>query len=415
MTTEGGGTHESAGSRVVVVGGGLAAGTVVGELRDGGYDGRITVFAEEAHAPYERPPLSKDLLLGKGAADDALVHERGWYDDHDVDLRTGTRVSALDLAAKEVVTAGDRTGYDHLVLATGSRARRLAMADESGAPVTYLRTLDDALALRERLTDRTRIGIIGGGWIGLEVAAAARSNGAEVSLLEALDQPLERVLGAEVGAIFADLHRQHGVDLRTGTHVTGVERSGDGALVTLREGSPVRCDLLVIGVGVEPVVELAAAAGLRIDNGIRTDAHLLTSDPSVHAAGDVANADHPVLGRPLRVEHWDTAIKHGKVVAANLLGHDTVHDALPYFFTDQYDLGMEYVGNPGPDGFDRVVVRGDVGGLDFTAWWLRGTTVVAGMQVNDWDAIDDVRRLVGRQVDADRLADDSVELSAIGD
>jgi 3-phenylpropionate/trans-cinnamate dioxygenase ferredoxin reductase subunit len=197
-------------------------------------------------------------------------------------------------------------------------------------------------------------------------------------------------------------------------HVTGVERSGDGALVHLREGEPVRCDLLVVGVGVEPVVELAEAAGLHLDNGIRTDAHLRTSDSSVYAAGDVANADHPVLGRSLRVEHWDTAIKHGRVVAANLLGEDTVHDALPYFFTDQYDLGMEYVGNSGPEGFDRVVVRGDASGLDFTAWWLRGDEVVAGMHVNDWDAIDDVRRLVGGHVDADRLADESTELSSLG-
>ncbi|MBV9832556.1 MAG: NAD(P)/FAD-dependent oxidoreductase, partial [Marmoricola sp.] len=285
------------------------------------------------------------------------------------------------------------------------------MADDSGAPLTYLRTLDDSIALKERLTDGLRVGIIGGGWIGLEVAAAARSNGADVTLLEALDHPLERVLGPEVGAIFADLHRRHGVDLRTSVHVTGIERSGDGALVHLREGNPVRCDLLVVGVGVEPVVEPAGAAGLVVDNGIRTDAHLRTSDPSVYAAGDVANADHPVLGRPLRVEHWDTAIKHGKVVAANLRGEDTVHDALPYFFTDQYDLGMEYVGSPGPDGFDRVVVRGDTGGLDFTAWWLRGDLVVAGMHVNDWDAIADVRRIVGRRVDPDALADESRPLS----
>jgi 3-phenylpropionate/trans-cinnamate dioxygenase ferredoxin reductase subunit len=304
--------------------------------------------------------------------------------------------------------------YDRLVLATGARPRRLAMADDSGAPVVYLRTMADSLALKEHLRDGAHLGIIGGGWIGLEVAAAARSNGAEVTLLESLDQPLERVLGAEVGGIFADLHREHGVDLRTSVQVTGIERSGDGALVQLLEGEPVRCDLLVVGVGVEPVVELAAAGGLRVDNGIRTDAHLRTSDAAVYAAGDVANADHPVLGRPVRVEHWDTAIKHGRVVAANLLGQDTVHDSLPYFFTDQYDLGMEYVGNSGPDGFDRVIVRGDTSGLDFTAWWLRDDEIVAGMHVNDWDAIGDVRRLVGQHVDVDRLAKESVELSSLG-
>jgi 3-phenylpropionate/trans-cinnamate dioxygenase ferredoxin reductase subunit len=400
--------------RIVVVGGGLAAGTTVSQLREGGYDGPVTVFTDEPLAPYERPPLSKDLLLGKGRPDDALVEELGWYDDHDVDLRLGTAVTALDLAGKVVLTGDERVDYDRLVLATGARPRRLAMADDSGAPVVYLRTMADSLALKEHLRDGAHLGIIGGGWIGLEVAAAARSNGAEVTLLESLDQPLERVLGAEVGGIFADLHREHGVDLRTSVQVTGIERSGDGALVQLLEGEPVRCDLLVVGVGVEPVVELADAAGLRVDNGIRTDAHLRTSDAAVYAAGDVANADHPVLGRPVRVEHWDTAIKHGRVVAANLLGQDTVHDSLPYFFTDQYDLGMEYVGSSGPEGFDRVVVRGDASGLDFTAWWLRGDEIVAGMHVNDWDAIGDVRRLVGQHVDVDRLAKESVELSSLG-
>ena len=380
---------------IVVVGGGLAAGTTVTELREGGYDGPITLITEEPHAPYERPPLSKDLLLGKAGPDDALVHEEKWYADHDITLRTGTRATAIDLSAREVHVGDEAIPYDELVLATGSRARRLALADDSGAPVTYLRTLEDSLALKERLVEGTRIGIIGGGWIGLEVAAAARENGAEVTLLEALDQPLLRVLGDEVAAIFAGVHRAHGVDLRTGVHVTGIERSGDGATVVLAEGNPVHCDLLVVGVGVEPVVEPAGAAGLTIDNGIRTDAHLRTSDPHVWAAGDVANADHPTLGRPVRVEHWDTAVKHGTVVAANLLGQDTVHDALPYFFTDQYDLGMEYVGSPGPDGFDRVVVRGDTEGPAFTAWWLRGDEVVAGMHVNDWDAIDEIRRVVG--------------------
>ena len=266
--------------------------------------------------------------------------------------------------------------------------------------------------MKEQLTKGHRIGIIGGGWIGLEVAAAARNADAEVTILESLDQPLLRVLGPDVAAIFAALHREHGVDLRTSAHVTGIERSGEGALVTLAEGNPVRCDLLVVGVGVEPVVEPAGAAGLTIDNGIRTDAHLRTSDPHVYAAGDVANADHPRLGRPVRVEHWDTAIQHGKVAAANVLGNDTVADALPYFFTDQYDLGMEYVGSPGPDGFDRVVLRGDPAGLEFTAWWLRGDEVVAGMHANDWDAIDDVRRIVGTRVDPDRLADDD---EALGD
>jgi 3-phenylpropionate/trans-cinnamate dioxygenase ferredoxin reductase subunit len=401
-------------NRVVVVGGGLAAGTTVTQLREGGHDGPITVFTDEPRPPYERPPLSKDLLLGKGTAEKALVHEEGWYADHDVDLRTGTGVTSLDLAAREVVAGTDRTPYDHLVLATGSRARHLQMADESGAPVVYLRTMEDSLRIKEQLTAGARIGIVGGGWIGLEVASAARNADAEVTVVESLEQPLLRVLGPEVAEIFGKLHRDHGVDLRTSAKLRGITRDGDRAVLDLADDEPVACDVVVVGIGIEPVTELAEAAGLTVDNGIRTDDRLLTSTRDVYAAGDVANADHRVLGRPIRVEHWDTAIQHGKVVARNILGEEAHADALPYFFTDQYDLGMEYVGNPGPDGYDRVVLRGDTDGLLFTAWWLRDGLVVAGMHVNDWDAISDVRRIVGRRVDADRLADDGVPLAELG-
>jgi 3-phenylpropionate/trans-cinnamate dioxygenase ferredoxin reductase subunit len=380
---------------VVVVGGGLAAGTLVTQLRERGYDGDVVLLADEAHTPYERPPLSKDLLLGKGTPADAAVHEREWYAEHGVDLRTGTTVTAIDREGRRVRAAGEWIDYDTLVLATGARPRHLSMADDSGVPVVYLRTLDDSLALRDRLTEGTRIGIIGGGWIGLEVASAARQHGAEVTVLESLDLPLLRVLGPEVAQVFADLHREHGVDLRTGVQVTAITPHGDGATVSLGDGSTIDVDLLVVGVGVEPNTDLAEAAGLAVDNGIRTDAHLRTSDEHIYAIGDVTNADHPVLRHPLRVEHWDTAIKHGQTLAATLSGTSTEADALPYFFTDQYDLGMEYLGNPGPEGYDRVVLTGDVPGRVFRGWWLRGDTVVAGMHVNDWDAMDEIRRVVG--------------------
>jgi 3-phenylpropionate/trans-cinnamate dioxygenase ferredoxin reductase subunit len=380
---------------IVVVGGGLAAGTLVTQLRERGENGSIVLLAEEAHAPYERPPLSKDLLLGKGKPDDAAVHEREWYAEHEIDLRTSTVVSTIDRDGRRVQAGDEWVGYDTLVLATGARPRRLAMADDSGVPVVYLRTLDDSLGLREHLTAGTRIGIIGGGWIGLEVASAARQHDAEVTVLESLDLPLLRVLGPEVAQVFADLHREHGVDLRTGVQVTAISRNDRGATVTLGDDSALDVDVLVVGVGVEPNTGLAEASGLAIDNGIRTDSHLRTGDEHIYAIGDVANADHPVLGRPLRVEHWDTAIQHGKTLAATLTGTPTEATALPYFFTDQYDLGMEYVGNPGPDGYDRVVLTGDVPGRRFRAWWVRGERVVAGMHVNDWDAIDEIRRVVG--------------------
>jgi 3-phenylpropionate/trans-cinnamate dioxygenase ferredoxin reductase subunit len=389
---------------IVVVGGGLAAGTLVTELREGGYDGPLAVYTDEAHPPYERPPLSKDFLLDKGPLSNALVHPQDWYAEHRVDLHTSTPVTAIDPAHHQLTAAGDTTSYSQLVLATGSRARHLPLADDSGAEVHYLRQWDDAERLRAALTEGSRLAIIGGGWIGLEVASAARSHGVEVVILEMAPQPLHAVLGDEVASLFADLHRAHGVDVRTGVKIGGIRSTGDSTEVDV-DGETVTVDRLLVGIGAVPDVSLAEAAGLTVDKqsgGVRTDSRLRTSADGVWAIGDIANADHPVLGRALRVEHWDTAIQHAKVVAQNLLGNDTEHEALPYFFTDQYDLGMEYVGNPGPEGFDQVVVRGRTGDHDggqFTAWWLRGGRVVAGMHVNDWDAIDHIRSVVGTVVD----------------
>jgi 3-phenylpropionate/trans-cinnamate dioxygenase ferredoxin reductase component len=396
---------------IVLVGGGLATGTAVRELRSQGYTGDLVVIAGEAHAPYERPPLSKGYLLGNEPAEKALVNAESWYAEHDVDLRTGVTVESIDPDARTLSAGGVTVEWSGLLLATGARPRHLALADDSGAPVHYLRTLDDSTALKARLEPGARIGIIGGGWIGLEVASAARQSGAEVVVLEALDQPLRNVLGPEVGALFAQLHREKGVDVRTGVTIDTISSSSgtgsDGATIGLAGGDTLTVDRLVVGVGVAPDTDLASAAGIAVDNGILVDAGLHTSASGVYAAGDVANVDHPVLGHRLRVEHWDTAIKHGTVAASNLLGGQAVADDLPYFFTDQYALGIEYVGNPGPDGFDRVVVTGDTDGpveqRTFRAWWLRGNRVVAGMHVNDWDAIDRVRELVGTDVDEAEL------------
>ncbi|HET6626683.1 MAG TPA: FAD-dependent oxidoreductase [Nocardioidaceae bacterium] len=399
----------------VIVGGGLAAAKAVEALRESGYDGQLVVYCEERHLPYERPPLSKDYLLGNAEIDTAFVHPSEWYDEHDVDLRLGCTVTAVDLGAHEVTAEGAQQAYDKLLIATGSSARRLPMADESGAPVAYLRTMEDSERIKSAFTPGGRIAIIGGGWIGLEVASAARAAGSEVTVLEALDLPLVRVLGPEVAASFADLHREHGVDLRLNAKVSRVEEADGRALVHLGDGSIVDADLVLIGVGVSPNVELAETAGLKTDNGIVVDEHLRTSDPSVFAAGDVASAQHPVLGRTLRVEHWDNAIEQGTVAGRNMAGEDVSYDRLPYFFTDQYDLGMEYVGNVGPDGYDEVVVRGDTTGTRvFTAFWLKDGRVLAGMHANDWDAIDAVRALVGKTVDVARLRDESVPLAELG-
>ena len=388
---------------IVLVGGGLATGTAVRELRSQGYTGDLVVIAGESHPPYERPPLSKGYLLGNEPAEKALVNAESWYAEHDVDLRTGVTVEAVDPDGRTLRAGGDELAWTGLLLATGAAPRRFALADDSGAPVHYLRTLDDSTALKARLEPGARIGIIGGGWIGLEVASAAQQAGAEVVVLEALEQPLLNVVGPEVGALFAQLHREKGVDVRTGVRITEITHDSDGATIRSADEDTLVVDRLVVGVGVAPVAELAAGAGIAVDNGVLVDAGLHTSAPGVLAAGDVANVDHPVLGHRLRVEHWDTAIKHGTVAATNLLGGSAVADHLPYFFTDQYALGLEYVGHPGPDGFDRVVVTGDtegpVEGRVFRVWWMRGNRVVAGMHVNDWDAIDRVRELVGTEAD----------------
>ncbi|OJV58261.1 MAG: FAD-dependent oxidoreductase [Cellulomonas sp. 73-145] len=378
----------------VIVGGGLAAATSVGELRDRGFDGRLVLVGAEQHLPYERPPLSKGYLLGTAQLDDAFVHPSSWYADHDVELRLGTAVTRIDPGAHTVTTGQDALAYDRLLIATGARPRRLGIADDSGAPVAYLRTMEDSQRLKPALAPGRRIVVVGGGWIGLEVAAAARTAGADVVVLEALELPLVRVLGPEVAGVFRDLHLEHGVDVRTRVSVTGVARDGDRAVVTLADGSSLTADLLVVGVGVAPNSELAQAAGLDTDNGVLVDERLRASDPDVFAAGDVANAYHPALGRRVRLEHWDTAIEHGRTAARNMLGGAEPYSRLPYFFTDQYDLGIEYVGSVGPDGYDEVVLRGDVAGRRFTAFWVKDDRVVAGMHANDWDAIESVRRIV---------------------
>ena len=363
---------------IVLVGGGLAAATAVEELRARGYAGDLTLICAEQHLPYERPPLSKGVLLGTADADSVVVHDATWYAEHGVDVRLGRPVESIDLDRTQVTVGGETVTYDRLLLATGATPRRLPAADESGVPVVSLRTIDDALALKDRLAGR--IVIVGAGWIGLEVAAAARLAGAEVTVVEQAEQPLATALGPELGAIFADLHREHGVDLRLGAAV------GPDTFVG--------ADLVVVGIGADPADGLARAAGIACDDGVLVDARLRTSDPHVYAAGDVARHDHPALGR-IRVEHWDNAMHQGRAAAGAMLGSDTAYDRTPYFFTDQYDLGMEYVGHVGPAGYDEVIVRGERAARKLVAYWLRAGTVVAAMHLNQWDAIDGLRSAVG--------------------
>ena len=389
---------------IVVIGGGLAAANAVAELRDRGYTGDLTLVGAEPHLPYERPPLSKGLLLGSDEPDSVFVHDRAWYDEHQVTLRLGTRATGLDRDRKQVLLGSEELPYDRLILTTGSTPRRLPALEAGSIPVRSLRTLDDSLALKKELAEHLLL--VGAGWIGLEIAAAARQAGGEVTIAETAAWPLLGVLGPELAPLFAELHRSHGVDLRLSTSVDRVE----GAEVLLSDGTRVRPDLIVAGVGAVPDDGLAAHSGLATDNGILVDARLATADPAVFAAGDVANHDHPSLGR-IRVEHWDNAIEQGKHVAGSVLGDTTPYTRQPYFFSDQYDLGMEYLGHVGRRGYDELIVRGDRANLTLVALWVRGGTVVAGLHLNDWDAADSLRLLVGSTPEnLDALRDESVPL-----
>jgi 3-phenylpropionate/trans-cinnamate dioxygenase ferredoxin reductase subunit len=401
----------------VIVGASLAGAKTAETLRAEGFDGRLVMIGAESERPYERPPLSKDYLLGKAERDTIYVHPAQWYAEHDVDLRLGVAVTSLDPSGHEVTLAdGSRVGYTKLLLATGSSPRRLPAPGADLDGVLYLRSVQDSERLRAAFGAASRVAVIGGGWIGLETAAAARSAGAEVTVLEAAELPLLRVLGREVAEVFASLHREHGVDMRTGVQVaeiTGAGGRADGVL--LRDGSRVAADVVVVGVGITPNTQLAAQAGVKVDNGIVVDERLRSSDPDIYAAGDVACAFHPLLGKHIRVEHWANALNQPMIAARAMLGHDVAYDRVPYFYTDQYDLGMEYSGYVEPGGYDQVVFRGDVPGREFLAFWLGGGRVLAGMNVNIWDVNDKITALVraGLPVDPARLADPDVPLEEL--
>jgi len=401
----------------VIVGASLAGATAAQTMRDEGFDGRITLIGDELHRPYERPPLSKDYLLGKSALEKVFVHPEGWYAEHDVDLRLGNAVTRIYRGARNV-TLADKSlvSYDALLLATGSTPRilRLPGADLDG--VLYLRRIEDTERIKTAFATRPRVVVIGGGWIGLETAAAARAAGLDVTVLEAAELPLLRVLGYDVAQVFADLHRDNKVDLLCGVQVAGLTGADDRVTgVKLADGTVIDADLVLVGVGIAPNSYLAEDAGLEVDNGVIVNEQLRTSDPAIYAAGDVANAYHPWLGRQLRVEHWANARRQGAVAAKSMLGQEVVYDRLPYFFSDQYDLGMEYTGYVEPDGFDQIIFRGDLARREFVAFWLSDGRVQAGMNVNVWDVIAPIEALITsqRRVDTERLADTGIPLETL--
>lgn len=397
---------------IVIVGGGLAAAKAAEAARRQGYDRRLTIVTDEPHRPYERPPLSKQVLTGDAAT--VFVHEPTFYDDHDIDMITGDAATTIDAAAGKVTLAsGTVLPYDRLLLATGAQARQLPLTDRDLHGILTLRTLDDARRLHDELVAADHVTIVGAGWIGCEVASAARALGTEVTLVDPLDTPLQRVLGAELGQVFADLHRDHGVDLRLGLGVTSAHGTERVERVTLSDDTAIDTDLVVVGIGVIPRTELAETAGLEVDNGILTDQTLTSSDPRILAAGDVANAWHPHYRSRLRVEHWANALHQGTTAGANLLGAARTYDRLPYFYSDQYDLGMEYVGHATE--WDEVVVRGDLEARKFIAFWLHDHRVVAAMNVNVWDVVEDLRALIAeaRPFNSDVLSNPAVALDEL--
>jgi NADPH-dependent 2,4-dienoyl-CoA reductase/sulfur reductase-like enzyme len=406
----------SAPEKIVIVGGGLAGAKAVEALREQGFAGTLTLVAAEEHLPYERPPLSKSYLAGTSPFDDAITLPADWYREQDVDLRTGTRATALDAAAHQLsLDDGSTLGYDRLLLATGSVPRQLPLPGADADGVLYLRTREDSDAIKARFGEDRRLVIIGAGWIGLEVAAAARGAGTAVTVVEVAELPLLGVLGPEIAQVFADLHTAHGVDLRLGTSVTQLTTEGGKVSgVQLGDGTVLPADAVVVGVGVRPDVELAEGAGLAVDNGVLVDAALRTSDADVYAVGDIANQDHPVLGQRVRVEHWATALNQPATAATAMLGNDASYTNLPYFFSDQYDLGMEYVGYAPRGSYTQVVVRGDLAAREFVAFWLDGQRrIKAAMNVNVWDVVDEVKPLIaaGKVVDTEQLADPAVPYS----
>ncbi|MFD4029206.1 NAD(P)/FAD-dependent oxidoreductase [Streptomyces sp. NPDC058637] len=410
----------------VIVGGGLAGAKAAETLRTEGFTGRVILIGDERDHPYGRPPLSKGYLAGKDERDSVFVHETAWYAGADIELHLGQVVTSVDREGRSV-QLGDNTvvHYDKLLLATGAEPRRLDIPGTDLVGVHHLRRLAHADRLRNVLAalgrDNGHLVIAGGGWIGLEVAAAARGYGAEVTVVEPSATPLHHVIGPELGQIFTDLHTEHGVRFHFGARLTEITGE-DGLVLAARtdDGEEHPAHDVLAAIGAAPRTALAEAAGLDMADrahggGVAVDASLRTSDPHIFAAGDIAAVEHPLLGTRLRVEHWANALNSGPAAARAMLGQEVSYDRVPYFFSDQYDLGLEYSGWAPPGSYDQVVIRGDAGKREFIAFWLKDRRVLAGMNVNVWDVTETVQEFVrsGRQIDPDALGDPSVPLRTL--
>jgi 3-phenylpropionate/trans-cinnamate dioxygenase ferredoxin reductase subunit len=402
----------------VIVGASLAGAKAAETLRTEGFDGRIMLVGEEIDRPYERPPLSKGYLLGTDPRESAFVHEKGWYGSANVELLLGVRATNLDPATHTVTLDGfEDVVYDKLLLATGSRPRHIDVPGADLIGVRYLRTVSDSDRLVEALTPGASAVVIGGGWIGLETAAAAITHGGTAHLIEPGTLPLRKVLGDELAAVFARLHESHGLIFHHSSGVAAFEgASGTLTGVRMTDGTLLPASVAIVGIGIQPNVELASVAGLDVDNGIVTDAAFRTSAPDVFACGDVASCFNPLLGTHVRLDHWANALNSGPAAAKSMLGQDMSYDRVPYFYTDQFELSMEYGGYVAPGGYDQVVFRGDPSTYEFLAFWVKDGRVLAGMNVNIFDVQDDIANLVragytGKSVDLTKLADPHVALA----
>ncbi len=392
----------------VVVGAGLAAARAVEAIGDGGHTGPLIVVGKEGSLPYDRPPLSKAVLAGSASPGSTELHPREWYAQRHVDLRLQVAATALD-PVRHALTMddGSELAWDRLLLATGSSVRRLDVPGADLANVLYLRTAAQAATLHDRLRAGGAVVIVGAGWIGLEVAAAARGHGCDVTVIEPQATPLTAVVGPELGHFFVDLHTSHGVTFRLGEGVSRLvgDESVSGVITTT--GEHLRAETVVIGVGIAPDTRLAEDAGIEVDNGIVCDEALRTSAADVFAAGDVCSWFNPTLQHHIRLDHWDNAHAGGYAAGRSMLGEQVSHDAVPYFFSDQYDTGLEYAGHVPRGVRTELVLRGDPTERAFMAFWLSEGRVLAGMQVNRWDTIEDVKTLIRSRatVDPRDLAD----------
>jgi 3-phenylpropionate/trans-cinnamate dioxygenase ferredoxin reductase component len=398
----------------VIVGASLAGAKAAQELRDRGFDGEITLIGSEPERPYERPPLSKDYLRGESEREKAYVHPAEFYEEHAITLLTEATVTKLDASGSRVLLEdGRELVYDRLLLTTGAEPRRISIPGAELEGIYYLRTLADCDVIRARLDAGARLAVVGAGWIGTEVAASARQRGLEVSVIDPLRLPYEPILGDEIGEFYRDVHVQHGVAMLLGLGVEAFEGDGTVRRVRTDDGTNVECDFVVVAVGVAPRTDLAHQAGLEVDNGVVVNERLVSSAPNILAAGDVANAWHPFYEERIRVEHWSNALNQGPAAARSMLGDEAGYERLPYFFSDQYDVGMEYSGYT--TDWDEVVFRGDRAGGEFIAFWLKAGLVVAGMNVNVWDVNDQVQALIRsrRRVDLAALRDPDTPLESL--